>query len=182
MYGSVRRQLMQVYVQKSISTTRPRRPFICSGVVLNQRPGSAKSGAAPSTGSCGVRTPGSAASPAVAFWIAATASASNFGLPRRPASSSLTAAVFSRPPVGLVRKEGKWLASASWKRRSTLVNMSTAVSSITAPKPRCSPPPRPRLRTRSITPAAAEREPEQHDRRAEPVGDRHRDDLRGRAR
>ena len=29
---------MQVYVQKSTSTTRPRRPFIVSGGELNQRP------------------------------------------------------------------------------------------------------------------------------------------------
>ena len=111
-----------------------------------------------------------------------TASSSNFGLPRRPASSSSTAADFSRPPVGLVRNDGKWLASASWKRRSTLVNMSTAVSSMIAPKPRCRTPLAAGAPHAVDQPPPAEREAEQHDRRAEAVGDRDGDDLRRRAR
>ena len=36
MYGSVRRQLMQEYVQKSIRTTLPRRPARVSGSELSQ--------------------------------------------------------------------------------------------------------------------------------------------------
>ena len=45
--GSVRRQLMHEYVQKSIRTTLPRSDAIVSGGLLNQCDMPVKSGAAP---------------------------------------------------------------------------------------------------------------------------------------
>ena len=45
--GSVRRQLMHEYVQKSISTTLPCSCFSVSGFVLNQSPSAASAGATP---------------------------------------------------------------------------------------------------------------------------------------
>ena len=175
---------MQVYVQKSMSTTRPRSPSICSGSVLNQWPGLVEIGRRAEqrqlrrlhAGQGGVARRGLARrdGDVVVVELRLAAQAGELVL---DGGALLQAA----GRVGRGRT-GKWSASASWKRRSTLVNMSTAVSSITAPKPRCSPPPRPRRRTRSITRRPPSARPSSTTRRAEPVGDRHRDDLRRRAR
>src|SRR5215831_3718680 len=49
-YGSERRQLMQEYVQKSTSTTLPRRPSAVSGAELSHSTAPDSDGIVPSTG------------------------------------------------------------------------------------------------------------------------------------
>ena len=49
-YGSVRSQLMQVYVQKSTSTTLPRRPAALNGGAFSHPVAPASEGMLPSTG------------------------------------------------------------------------------------------------------------------------------------
>jgi len=100
---------------------RPRRLFIVSGGELNQRCVSRNSGAAPSTGSSGVVTPGSAASvkpapralePVPPALVTCSVGVLNFDSPRSRASRSSTAAERSRPPVGFVKKLGNSFANA----------------------------------------------------------------------
>ena len=118
-------QLMQLYVQKSTSTTRPRSADIVSGRppgVLNHVCVSVKSGAAPSTGSGALRV--ACARPACALARCA---------PRSEASPRLAAALVSSELLGLTRNDGRSLATAVSKRVSRSKSISVATHTITAP-------------------------------------------------
>ena len=174
---------MQVYVQKSMSTTRPRSPFIVSGSVLNQWPGWANSGAAPSGASFGVVTPGRAASLAarlagrgddvVVVELRLAAQAGQLVL---DGGALLQAA----GRVGQERGEvvGQRLLEAQVDAREHEHRGEQHHRAEAALQPAAA-----AACAHALDDApAAERQAEQHERRAEPVGDRHRDDLRRRAR
>ena len=112
---------MHVYVQKSISTTRPRSAASDSGLELNQRCVPVKSGAVPSTGSF-ERGPVGARS-------------ANFGAGRMPLSRLPTDLESSSPAARLAF--GAWSAIAFSARTSSCAAIATAVTISTAPSARC---------------------------------------------
>ena len=143
-------QLMQVYVQKSTSTTRPRSDASVSGRspgVLNQRWVSANSGASPRS----LSPRASASSVAsLAFLGAAFGFVPSANLAPCPAISLRrlsTAFDFSSPAVTFT--SGMCSATYWSKRTSKPAMIARAVRSITAPSVRCSVGPRPAARTRS---------------------------------
>src|SRR5258708_7543983 len=100
MCGRVRRQLMHEYVQKSTSTTLPRRPVIESGrLVLNQCEMPVKSGAAPK-----LDNP-SAASRALGAWVTGLW----LDFPLRSARALRTGALFSTLLNGVFQPPGSAL-------------------------------------------------------------------------
>ena len=127
---------MHVYVQKSISTTRPRSPASFSG----RRPGVLNhcwvpwiSGAVPSTGSV---DPDFASLPPAA-WRAGAAPGC---VPRTSASRLRAVAVSSRALVGLTSTDGRSSAIADWNRVSYPPAISAATTTITTPIAICSRP------------------------------------------
>ena len=151
-------QLMQVYVQKSTSTTCPRRAARVSGRpsgVLNQRSVEVKSGAGPRSGRGGVLTPGmdtpaggGMGTLAASCWRWAKREGA-----RREARRCCTAWLFSSDRVGSTRKAGRLAsrASDSSKRTSRLAAMASPVRISTAPRVRSTSWPLAKRRTRPMT-------------------------------
>jgi len=122
---------MQLKVQKSSSTTRPRRSARDSGRppgTLNQRWVPTISGAAPRSGS---RAP--AATAAGPMLRGEPPGPRPCSPPRRSARASRIAPLRSRPAVGVTIAAGSSSAIAVWKRRSRSATIATASATITAP-------------------------------------------------
>ena len=172
---------MHVYVQKSISTTRPRSFAIVSGAVLNHCPVSAKSGASPSTGSLRRLHAGQRGVDRLVGLRCRDCSA-NFALPRRSASSRVTRPDVSRPFVGFVRKAGRWSGERAFEAQVDACEHQHGGEEhhgADRPLERGSAPGSPDAIHQLAT---ADREAEQHDRRAEAAGDPDGDDPRRGAR